>query len=78
MSGDPGSGVMCALHEQALKNITDSLARIEAQTTATNGRLRSLERWRIGLATALGGIAVGAVGGSELLQKIIAAVVGAG
>ncbi len=66
-----GAGVMCALHDQAVKDIRAQLDRIEAQTTATNGRVRNLEKWRLGLATGMGGLLLGTAGGSDLPAKLL-------
>jgi hypothetical protein len=85
---EPGGGVQCALHEQAIREIKDSMTRIEVnhgavlseirvQTTATNGRLRSLERWKIGIAAGLAGLLAGTIGNGEVLRKVVQ-IIGAG
>jgi hypothetical protein len=43
---------------EKITSIQHTLARIEAQTTATNGRVKSLERWQIALMTAIAVLSV--------------------
>jgi hypothetical protein len=90
MAGDKaGDGVMCALHEQALKDTKElimgmrtetreALKRIEAQTTLTNGRIRALERWRLAIVCTIVGMLAGVSGGPALMQRVLAAIVGGG
>lgn len=84
---EPGAGVQCALHKQAIQDIKDSMIRIEvnhgaqlatinAQTLATNGRVRALERWKIGISAALLGLIAGTLGDGELLRKIMCIIAG--
>lgn len=86
---EPGNGVQCALHEQAIREIKDSMTRIEVnhgtvlseikvQTTATNGRLRSLERWKIGIVAGLVGLLAGTMGDGELLRRVVTVIIGGG
>ena len=81
----PGDGVRCALHEQAIADIKlalsrievdqgKQLARIENQTCATNGRVRSLERWKIALTATLVGLMVGMVGDGDILRNMAEAI----
>jgi uncharacterized protein YggU (UPF0235/DUF167 family) len=77
MSNDAGQAPMCAMHENDLKWIRGTLVRIEAQTTATNGRLRSLERWRIALAASIGGLLVGQAANAGVVKALLAAFAGA-
>lgn len=85
MTAEPGDGVRCALHEQAIADIKMSLARIEvdqgrqlaaieSQTKATNGRVRALERWKIALSATLGGLIIGMLGDGDLLRRIAEAI----
>jgi uncharacterized protein YPO0396 len=91
MSGEndfkPGTGIQCALHEERIRTFTDALNRIEvnhgaqlaaiqSQTQATNGRVRSLERWKIALSAAMAGLIAGTLGDGEILRKIVAAIAG--
>jgi hypothetical protein len=53
------------LHEDKWDYIERTLSKIETQTTATNGRIRALESWRIGFMASLatmGGIIVAIAG----------------
>ena len=85
MTTEPGDGVRCALHEQAIADIKLALSRIEVdqgkqlaniegQTRATNGRLRALERWKIALTSTLVGLMVGMVGDGDVLRKVAEAI----
>ncbi len=85
----PGDGVRCALHEQAIQEIKSAmnrievnhgatLAKIESQTMATNGRVRALERWKIALSAVMAGLLVGTLGDGDLLRHIAEAILKAG
>jgi hypothetical protein len=83
----PGTGIQCALHEERIRAFTDALTRIEVnhgaqlasiqtQTMATNGRVRSLERWKIAISAALAGLIAGTLGDGEMLRKIVVVLAG--
>ena len=58
-------------HEDRWVAVQASLARIEAQTTKTNGRLTDIERWRYLMTGAI--IVLGAVFGGKLAALTAAA-----
>lgn len=43
----------CCKHEDRWSHTSETLAEIKTLVTATNGRLRALESWRIGIVASL-------------------------